>query len=106
MLRNGVWYEGGSNLPIPGAQRFDFAKVAEAAGYARASSFDSLDVLERDLEALLSGRGPTFVELVVEPDSTKLWSRENVQPELPYPDLFTRMGTEARRMRSELIQPG
>lgn len=106
MLRNGVWYEGGSNLPIPGAKRFDFAKAAEAAGYAHAASFDSVDVLARDLEALLAEPGPTFVELVVEPDSTRLWSKDNLQPELPYPDLYTRMGADARRIRSELLQLG
>lgn len=103
VFNNGVWFENLANIPIPGAGRIDFVGMARAAGYRRVFRFDDIDALTASLDELLVGSGPTFVELVIEPEDTGLWRDGNEQPDLP--DFhFTRLGDEIRDVRARLLQ--
>lgn len=101
VFNNGVWFENMANLPVPGAKQIDYAGLARSAGYQQASRYTTAAELDAALPELLSGGGPRFVELVIEPEKVALWSGENLQVDLP--DFhFARMGNDARRLRKEL----
>lgn len=105
VFNNGVWFENLANIPVPGAGRIDFPGLARSAGYRRVFSFGEIADLQSGLGKALSGTGPTFVELLIEPDASGLWSDGNTQPDLP--DFhFTRLGDEIRDVRSRLVSTG
>jgi phosphonopyruvate decarboxylase len=103
VFNNGVWFENMVNLPVPGNGQTDYAGMARAAGIPDVHRCTSLSQWERTLPGLRDARGPSFVELVVTPESDAVWSHNAPQPDLPEAQ-FTRMGNEGRRMRAALLQ--
>jgi thiamine pyrophosphate-dependent acetolactate synthase large subunit-like protein len=96
VIHNGTQFTGMSNLPVPGERPVDFAGMARCAGYANAQKITELDALEEDIERILAGIGPTFIELEIEPDAASLTVSN---PQKDWADLqFTRMGDEARQL--------
>ena len=101
VFNNGVWFENLANIPIPSAGRLDFTGLAKAAGNAAVSRYNTAAELDAAMPRLLGSPGPHFVELVIEPEGSALWSSTNPQAELK--DIhFTRMADEARRIRERL----
>ncbi|MBS0452649.1 MAG: thiamine pyrophosphate-binding protein [Proteobacteria bacterium] len=96
VVHNGTQFTGASNLAVPGGQDVDFCAMASAAGYRGAHRFDSLEALTDAMPALLQEAGPTFVTLVVEPETSQFGS-ERPQPEMPDRQ-FARMGIEAEHL--------
>lgn len=98
---NGVWFEGGGNLPVPARGRLDFATMARGAGYANVSTQGSQHDLRKAMRGILSTDGPTFTHLRIAGD-TNQWSA--ARPPAGFPDSqFVRMGEEARRVREHLL---
>lgn len=58
-------YRTTGGQPIPDAGRLSFTGLAAAAGYANTYEFADLASLERNIEAVLSEAGPTFVCLKI-----------------------------------------
>jgi thiamine pyrophosphate-dependent acetolactate synthase large subunit-like protein len=79
VLENGM-YEWTGGQPVPAAGLTDYAALAQAAGYATAARFDSLQDLEAGLPAVLAGPGPAFVTLVVAPAGPRPVPRRPVRP--------------------------
>lgn len=103
VFNNGVWFENQANLPVPGAQSIDYVALARGAGYRFAERYSEAMNLDSAMSQLLGGKGPSFVELVIEPESSALWSAENRQPDLK--DFhFERMGAEAKELRQALTK--
>ncbi len=101
VFNNGVWFENLANLPVPAAKHLDYVGLARGAGYQHATRIATAAALDGAMPELLSGGGPRFVELVIEPESAALWSSSNLQANLP--DFhFSRMGADARRLREAL----
>jgi len=101
VFNNGVWFENLANLPVPAAKHVDYIGLARGAGYRHADRYASVAELDAALPELLSGNGPRFVELVIEPEGGALWSGANLQADLQ--DFhFARMGDEARRLKDVL----
>ncbi|HLZ25697.1 MAG TPA: thiamine pyrophosphate-dependent enzyme [Chloroflexota bacterium] len=67
VFENGV-YETSGSQPLPAEGRFDFARMAAAAGYADAVQFDAGDAFAAALPGLLRQRGPVFVSVRTEPE--------------------------------------
>ena len=103
VFNNGVWFEGGANLPVPSAKRVRFADMARAAGYASAHVVPDAESLEDCLDDVFGGPGPVLIELQIDPlrGERDLWGRRNPQPEIPDAH-FEKMGLEARVMRRAL----
>lgn len=103
VFRNDVWFEGGANIPTPGAGKSSFAGFARAAGYPNAVEFSEADALDAAIPELLTLPGPTFVELRIDPEAGDRgpWGPQNPQAEIKDRQ-FTRMGEEASRLRSVL----
>lgn len=100
LINNGTQFTGLSNLPAPGGNRVDFVAMAAAAGYARTLKFSDLPSFESAIDGILRGQGPTFIELVVQPEPA-IFNAEN--PQQDWPDRqFTRMGDEARLLAAWL----
>ena len=103
VFNNGVWFENLANIPIPSATKLDFTGLAKAAGIPKVSRYATATELDAAMPGLLASKGPHFVELVIEPEGSAMWSGSNLQAELK--DFhFTRMGDEARRLRERLQQ--
>ncbi len=66
VCENGT-YETNGSIPIPGAGKFSFAKIARAAGYRAAYEFGELEEWQDALPGILREEGPVFVDLKVEP---------------------------------------
>lgn len=100
---NGVWFEGGSDLPLPAAGRIDFAVMAAAAGYPSVHRIADVETLAATLTSILAGDGPTLVHLDIDAASSDRnpWSAGNPQSEIPDSQL-TRMGEEARGLMQAL----
>lgn len=96
VVHNGTQFTGASNLVVPGGQGVDFSAMAIAAGYRSAHRFDSAEALANAMPALLRADGPTFVTLVVTPETSQLGA-ERPQPEMPDRQ-FARMGIEAEHL--------
>ncbi len=96
VVNNGVQFAGIYNLDIAGKGRVDFAGLARAAGYALAKRYNELEPFSKDLPGILSVDGPTFVEVVVQPEKS-VFGKEHPQTEVPDRQ-FTRMGDEARAL--------
>lgn len=103
VFRNDVWFEGGANIRTPGAEKASFAGFARAAGYRSVTEFSEPEALETAMPELLVSPGPTFVELRVDAEAGDRgpWGPQNPQAEIRDRQ-FTRMGEEARRLRSVL----
>jgi len=66
VFENGI-YEIAGRVPVPGCGVVSFAGVARAAGLKNVYEYDDLELLRNELPRLLSGAGPFFVVLKVEP---------------------------------------
>jgi thiamine pyrophosphate-dependent acetolactate synthase large subunit-like protein len=100
VLENGT-YEVTGNQALPGAGRFSFAGMARAAGFGRTYEFRDLKTLERDLPEVLSGQGPVFVTLFVEPGDEGPPKRAGDNP-IPY--LRDTLAGSAHRLRETLAR--
>lgn len=100
---NGVWFEGGGDLPLPAAQGVDFAGMATAAGYRASHRITDVVALAATLPAVLSADGPVFLHLEIDAGASERtqWSTDNPQSEIPDKQL-TQMGEEARTVMQAL----
>ena len=77
---NGVYAITGGQA-TPGASKVDFAGMAEAAQWPRTHVFAELEDWSKAVPDLLTGPGPVFVQLRVEPELCPVWI-----PALPMPE--------------------
>ncbi|MDA0595465.1 MAG: thiamine pyrophosphate-dependent enzyme [Chloroflexi bacterium] len=64
VFNNGIYsVTGGQPLPTPGV---DYAKAAEACGYASAYRFEDVESLDSLLPKILAGPGPVLIEIMVQ----------------------------------------
>ena len=103
VIRNGTQFSGFSNLATPAEEIVDFAAMAKAAGYRRASGFDDGFAFAEALPAILAEEGPVFTELRVTPPPPIPGA--NTQFEIP-PQQFVRMGAEAIALSAWLAERG
>ncbi|NQW21478.1 MAG: thiamine pyrophosphate-binding protein [Chloroflexi bacterium] len=69
VFNNGIYaITGGQPVPAPGVQ---YAKAAEACGYASTYRFDDTESLDSTLPRILASHGPVLIEIIVkgEPQS-------------------------------------
>lgn len=59
-------YEASGGQPVIGIERFSFAALARAAGYAQVFEFSDEAAFERELDTVLGMPGPTFVVMNAE----------------------------------------
>jgi phosphonopyruvate decarboxylase len=99
VIRNGTQFPGLGNLATL-QPALSFAGLAKEAGYAHSEVIDSAETWTQRFPQLLSQRGPTLVELMVEP----VPPRTGPSFELPeMPDLqFSRMGLELAALQQWL----
>lgn len=103
VFENGVWFEGGADIPVPGSNALDWTGIARGAGYPATHSFDDPRRLDTQLPDILASAGPCFIRLDIDPGQSdkEPWSGSNQQEETP--DLqFARMGNETRAMKTAL----
>ena len=63
VFNNGIYsVTGGQPLPAPGVE---YAKAAEACGYASAHRFDDIESFDAALPDILSSDGPVLIEIIV-----------------------------------------
>jgi thiamine pyrophosphate-dependent acetolactate synthase large subunit-like protein len=100
---NGVWFEGGADVPLPAAGRLSWTGLATAGGYRVAHGFDDPGALTAALDGILSERGPCLVRLGIDKGASdrRHWAADNLQEETPDAQ-FTRMGDEARTVMRAL----
>lgn len=79
----------------PNSAPVNFAALARAAGFRRVYTFDAVEPWRSAVAEILSGPGPTFVELVVEPVA------DGGLPGFPGP-----APERARALRAELMRGG
>jgi thiamine pyrophosphate-dependent acetolactate synthase large subunit-like protein len=77
-------YGSTSEVPLPNHEATDYATVARGFGIQRVFTFDSLEGLERDFEAVVREEGHTFVVLEVEPAGRRLEEPPIEGPEMKY----------------------
>jgi len=66
VFNNGIYsVTGGQPVPAPGVE---YAKAAEACGYATAYKFDDIESLDSALPNILSNPGPALIEIIVTPE--------------------------------------
>lgn len=92
-------YEVTGNQPIPGAGAVDFSAMAKAAGFPRTYTTDDAPTCERLLPDVLSGDGPVFVTVKVEPGDDGPPSRR-LDADAPY--LQISLAESVRRLRGAL----
>jgi len=83
-------YETSGNQPLPGAGRFDFCRMALAAGYRQALGFDDAETLRRSLPQVFGSPGPWLIRLEIAPD----------EPVTPWPDVT--MAEQIKALRASL----
>lgn len=63
VFNNGIYsVTGGQPVPAPGVE---YAKAAEACGYASAFRFDDIESLDSALPEILASPGPVLIEIIV-----------------------------------------
>ena len=67
VLENGLYEVTGGQTTAGAAAGVDFARMALAASFASAASFDDLSAWRRDAAATLQTPGPRFISLAIEP---------------------------------------
>jgi len=66
VFNNGIYsVTGGQPLPTAGVE---YAKAAEACGYAATYRFDDVESLDSALPEILASPGPILIEIIVEPE--------------------------------------
>jgi len=68
VVQNGT-YEITGNQPVPAAGKLDFCQLALGAGFSRVYGFEAAAEFEKTLPELLSGDGPVFAAVLIEPGS-------------------------------------
>jgi thiamine pyrophosphate-dependent acetolactate synthase large subunit-like protein len=99
VMNNGS-YEITGGQPLPGAGQTGFAALATAAGFGSVHRFEEAREYEENLDAVLNGGGPTFVELKVELGSEGPISR-GAHQQATY--LKTSLFDSARSVRRALL---
>jgi sulfopyruvate decarboxylase subunit beta len=99
VVQNGT-YEITGNQPVPGATEVDFCTLARGAGFRRVCLFDDAAQYEAALPEILSGLGPVFATVLVEPGSEGPISRR-AEESSEY--LKPSLAEWARRMRRALL---
>lgn len=89
-------YETSGNQLLPGFGKYDFCKMALAAGYQRAVSFDDAEKLREALPQIFREPGPTLIRLGIAPDA----------PVTPWPDVTMNMQIRALRARLGITASG
>lgn len=99
---NQVQFNGVRNLPTAGTEpTCDFVAMAKAAGYMHAERVSDTSELTEALPRLLSRKGTTLVELVLEADPPR-FGPDAPQPLLP--DLqFARMRMAVQQLKAALV---
>lgn len=64
VFENGVYRTSGCQ-PIPGVAKIKFAGLADNSGYAHVHEFEDIESLERQIEPIMTQKGPTFVCLQI-----------------------------------------
>lgn len=95
---NGVWYEGGANIPLPGGRQ-DFVNLARASGYVSTDEVTTKSQLDSILPQFLAAPGPNLLSIVVEPADDQAWSADNPQP-IRGDSQFEEMGRDIHRLRA------
>ena len=67
VMDNGVYAVTGGQ-PVPNANGFSFAGLAEAAGYARSFAFDDLEEFAMQIDEVMGAKGPVMVAIKTEPE--------------------------------------
>lgn len=63
VFNNGIYsITGGQPVPAPGVE---YAKAAEACGYASGHRFEDIESLDNALPGILSSPGPVMIELII-----------------------------------------
>lgn len=100
VFANGVQFNGGANLAVPGNGKVDFRAAALASGYASAWRCAQAQDLQAQIETWLAAPAPALIELDIEPTPARFG------PQLAQPEQgdarFARMGVEARRLMHAL----
>jgi len=101
VVHNGTQFTGLGNLKIA-TDDFQFAAVAQKAGYAHAERINDGAAWAERFPQLLAMDGPVFVELMVEPvpQQTKPGFEQEEMPDRQ----FDRMGVEALALQAMLAQ--
>jgi sulfopyruvate decarboxylase subunit beta len=99
VIQNGT-YEITGNQPIPGGEQLDFAALARAAGFRRVYSFEDAVAYGKRLPEVLSGTGPVFVAVRVQPGTEGPISRSSKE-EASY--LKISLAESARCLRRALL---
>jgi sulfopyruvate decarboxylase subunit beta len=102
VVRNGT-YEVTGNQRVPGASTVDFAAMARAAGFTRASTFGEAQEYAAALPELIRGEGPVCVVADVDPGTEKPLGRGPAQAERY---LRTSLAESVRELRARLAGPG
>ena len=92
-------YEITGNQRTPGEGAIDFAAMAHAVGFRRVYKFDESEGYEATLGEILSGNGPVFVSVLVEPGSEGPISR-SAREQARY--LKTSLADWSRQFRASL----
>ncbi len=100
VIVNGT-YEITGNQRVPAAPTLDFAAMARAAGFARVHHFDEASAYAAALDGMLREKGPTFVSVVVAPESEGPISR-SASEDTRY--LQTSLFDWSRRFRAALVE--
>ena len=95
VFNNNAQFGGFANLQRPSGKYLDFSGMAASAGYGSTFKIATAAALAERMPQFISGRGPVFVELMIEPPQK--FGHETPQVELP--DMqFQRMVAEAKAM--------
>ncbi len=90
LMDNGEWGRCG-HVPLPGADKLDFAKVAEGTGWPRIHSFDNADELEAAMPEIKAAQGPVFVDMRV--STADLANQRTIYREIMVkPEVVSRFG--------------
>ncbi|MGH9752961.1 MAG: thiamine pyrophosphate-dependent enzyme [Blastocatellia bacterium] len=87
-------YETSGNQLLPGFGKFDFCRMALAAGYRQALSFDDAKALRKALPLIFGAPGPTLIRLGIARD----------EPVTPWPNVT--MADQIRALRASLCDQG
>ncbi len=63
-------YETSGGQTIPNVDHLDLAMIARGAGIINVHRYGDAKTFDRDLPAILKGKGPVFIVLDIEPDET------------------------------------
>jgi thiamine pyrophosphate-dependent acetolactate synthase large subunit-like protein len=100
VVDNGT-YEITGNQKVPGAGVVDWVALAAAAGFQRTYRFEDAGAYAENLEEILDGEGPVFVQVRVERGEARPISRSQIE-EARY--IKTSMADWSRRMRAALTE--